>query len=965
MPLERRTPPFALNAISHLVLPSIFPRHQNAAFISPVSRERAGFYASACLAAGMLVSASTAIAAPGSGGAGLGLGQAGGSGGGYSGVMDGGTQGPSGGNGGDGYNYSAANAKGGQVGLSVSVDTHVGQSISGGNGGAGTVGNALQFHGSSGAGGGGGVFVSSPATVTIDQAVQVVGGNGGAGAGGRPGTTTSIAGGGGGGGDGVIFANGGTLVNQGGIVEGGKGGAGASKWGTMESATGGGGGGAAVSGVNVNIINSGTLSGGAGGSGGTANNAAAGKGEQGAAIKWTGGSNNRLQMDAGSVINGAIWVQTPARAEIVANTDGLSMANQFVFDGVATLNTQDHALTISGVVSGKGSMEKTGSGVLTLTNTNTYQGDTVVREGTISTSANGNLGAASSKLRLDGGTVQNTTSYTMTRDVLLGSAGGALLTDAGTTLTLDGVISDAVAGGAGRLTKAGDGTLILNGANTYSGATHVDAGTLLAGAANTLSANSVYSVQFGADLDLNGHDQTIAGMNNSGLVNLLGDVPGTLLTVTGVWHGSGGVLRLGVVLDDSTSISDRLVLDGAAANVTGTTHIQVVNLDGLGALTEGDGIEVVSAINGASSTAQSSADGFRLVGGHVDAGAYEYRLFAADANGAGESWYLRSSLAGSDAPAYRRETLLYGALPEQFRQANQAMLGTLSHRAGSAQLDGAEQHQAWGRVISAQRTINQSGPLDPTSEGRFNGFQVGSDLWANGDWRAGAYIGQLDGDMGVSGSYAGASDKQVGNNELKNHYLGGYGTWRNSDRAYADVVLQKGFHRYSAKSSGSAATKGKGESLSASIEAGQAFPVASGWHVEPQLQLMVQQLDMDDVRIPGARVQQDTPASWLGRAGLRVVSEPTATSRMLQPYTQVNLYKGSGSGDVGHYIGPAGSARIKTSGAHSGAELAVGANLHLSPTYVVYTELSQRSAFDDKTQIKGSTSGTVGMSLRW
>jgi fibronectin-binding autotransporter adhesin len=83
------------------------------------------------------------------------------------------------------------------------------------------------------------------------------------------------------------------------------------------------------------------------------------------------------------------------------------------------------------------------------------------------------------------------------------------------------------------------------------------------------------------------------------------------------------------------------VINGGAA--TGKTSVQVANLGGLGALTCGNGIEVIGAQNGATTTAQTTKDAFALAGGHVDAGAYEYRLYAADASGAGENWYLRSS----------------------------------------------------------------------------------------------------------------------------------------------------------------------------------------------------------------------------------------------------------------------------------------------------------------------------------
>ncbi|MCR8956546.1 autotransporter-associated beta strand repeat-containing protein [Variovorax sp. S2] len=102
--------------------------------------------------------------------------------------------------------------------------------------------------------------------------------------------------------------------------------------------------------------------------------------------------------------------------------------------------------------------------------------------------------------------------------------------------------------GAGELVKVGAGTLTLSGANTYTGATRVAAGSLRAGAAGTFSNASAFTVDAGAVLDLAGHSQTIAGMASAGTVSLLSGSPGATLTVQGPWVGNGGTLRLGTAL---------------------------------------------------------------------------------------------------------------------------------------------------------------------------------------------------------------------------------------------------------------------------------------------------------------------------------------------------------------------------------------------------------------------------------
>ncbi|RUR65865.1 autotransporter outer membrane beta-barrel domain-containing protein [Variovorax guangxiensis] len=553
--------------------------------------------------------------------------------------------------------------------------------------------------------------------------------------------------------------------------------------------------------------------------------------------------------------------------------------------------------------------------------------------------------------------------------------------------------------GSTNVNHIGSGTTTLTGANIYTGATNVAAGTLRAGAASALSSASNYTVTAGGTLDLNGHDQTIASMANGGTVSLVGSAPGTTLTVTGPWAGNGGTLRLGTALGDSSSASDRLVLSGATAIASGTTNVQITNLGGLGALTTGNGIEVVSAINGATTTAQTTKNAFALAGGHVDAGAYEYRLYAADASGAGENWYLRSSAVvtppangggggstggtgsggstggGVSVPTYRTEVPLYAALPEQFRQANLSMLGSLHMRMGDnvrpaandagPAVAGQSYRQAWGRLISTDRTTSQTGTVSPTSRGRLTGVQAGTDLWADTHWRAGVYVGQLDGDMRVNGFASGLLDLGVGINDLKNQYFGVYGTWKNDSGLYIDGVLQGGRHRYTASPVLGLGSGGKGSSLLASVEVGQSFGIAAGWTIEPQLQLVHQRVNLDDTGIVGALIGQDSHDGWLVRAGVRVKGEIDTSAGLLQPYARLNLYHSGGGTDVARFIGPAGFADIGTRTGGSSGELALGTSWQLSRSTSLYGELGKLWDMSGDARNSSGVNASVGVKVLW
>ena len=111
--------------------------------------------------------------------------------------------------------------------------------------------------------------------------------------------------------------------------------------------------------------------------------------------------------------------------------------------------------------------------------------------------------------------------------------------------------------------------------------------------------------------------------------------------------GAGSTLAMNTWLGDDSSPSDQLVVDGGTT--VGQSRLEISNAGGPGALTWGDGIRVVAALNGGSTT----PDAFVLASA-VLAGPFEYRLHRGGyADGAGQEWFLRSSIdCGSpDAPS--------------------------------------------------------------------------------------------------------------------------------------------------------------------------------------------------------------------------------------------------------------------------------------------------------------------------
>ncbi len=140
-----------------------------------------------------------------------------------------------------------------------------------------------------------------------------------------------------------------------------------------------------------------------------------------------------------------------------------------------------------------------------------------------------------------------------------------------------------------------------------------------------------------------------AALTNAGRVEFTVPQGGVFKELwTRTYAGTGGTLAVNTFLGTDNSPSDKLVIYNAG-NASGAGRLEVANTDGPGDVTVANGILVVQAVEGAT----TSADLFALAA-PVVAGPYEYSLHrgSVDADGP-DNWYLRSTLDCSDpnAPA--------------------------------------------------------------------------------------------------------------------------------------------------------------------------------------------------------------------------------------------------------------------------------------------------------------------------
>ena len=218
--------------------------------------------------------------------------------------------------------------------------------------------------------------------------------------------------------------------------------------------------------------------------------------------------------------------------------------------------------TLSGPISGTGSLTKNGSSTLTLTSANTFSGVTLVNSGTLVIShalalQNSIIESVfSASFELNGVTAPTFGGLQGSRNLAntLGTTGYSSVTgitlnpQTGVSTTYSGVIADGAANMT--LTKTGDGTQIFTGANTYTGATRINSGTLQIGAGSTTGSISASS----------------AISNNATLVINRSDA----ITLSNTISGTGNLTKLG---------TNTLTLSGASANTfNGTTTVSAGNL---------------------------------------------------------------------------------------------------------------------------------------------------------------------------------------------------------------------------------------------------------------------------------------------------------------------------------------------------------------------------------------------------
>ncbi|MET3674837.1 MULTISPECIES: autotransporter outer membrane beta-barrel domain-containing protein [unclassified Pseudomonas] len=527
-------------------------------------------------------------------------------------------------------------------------------------------------------------------------------------------------------------------------------------------------------------------------------------------------------------------------------------------------------------------------------------------------------------------------------------------------------------------------------------------GTLQIDATSTLISRhgSIVSIQNGSK----------ASVVNAGTIDLSrgNDAQGRL-TIQGDYTGNNGTLRLNSVLAGDGAASDRLVVSRGA--IGGSTQLLINNLDGAGATTAQNGIQVVEARDGAVSTATAFVQTQTL-----SAGAYDYRLFKGGVTAGSEnSWYLRSTLVappalapapepgeptqptqpgepvviapaatppvaapapgqvdlpapvqGESLPLYRPEVAVYAAAPQGAAIIARQALGTFHQRQGDQQLlqgDGALP-ASWGQTYGGALRQQWSGTVSPSLNGDLYGFKVGQDLYAKvGDsgyrQHVGIYVSHSRLDADVKGFALAVENRSVGDLGLDGDSVGAYWTLVGPQGGYLDAVLQYTHLDGRARSDRGYKLNIDGHAWTASLESGYPIALSDRWVLEPQAQLIAQEVSLDSASDSVSHISHDAQVELTGRLGVRLEGAFKGSSdRLLQPYAQVNLWHGDGGRDTLTFDGV---DKIKTDYRYTSVQLESGVVAQVNEALSLHGGVQYTANLDSRQQ---EASG-VNLGVRW
>ncbi|WP_019212879.1 autotransporter outer membrane beta-barrel domain-containing protein [Yersinia massiliensis] len=466
-------------------------------------------------------------------------------------------------------------------------------------------------------------------------------------------------------------------------------------------------------------------------------------------------------------------------------------------------------------------------------------------------------------------------------------------------------------------------------------------------------------------------DLTSLNLANGAIVNYV-DNSSTFktLTVTGNYHSDGGYIYFNTALNDDTSETDKLLIEG---NTSGTTYVVVRNAGGMGNETL-EGIELIR-VNG-------DSDGEFIQSGRIVAGAYDYSLNRGQDSSLGRShdgksshWYLTNVsdpiVTPIDPPETVDPTPPVEVGPKQkverpeasgysanLAAANNMFVTRLHDRVGDTQyidaLTGEQRITSlWIRNEGGHTRSKDSHDQLGTQSNRYV-LQLGGDIaqWSNND--ADSFH------LGIMGGYGNSKSRTESRlsgysarSSVDGYSLGMYGTWyaNEADKSgfYVDSWAQYSWFNNRVEGQELATETYKSSGVTASIESGYTFKVGENatknatYFIQPKAQITWMGVKADDHKEDnGTQVSGEGDGNIQTRLGVKAfmkgyADQDKGKNRVFQPFVEVNWIHNTK--DFGTTMD---GMTVKQDGAANIGELKLGVEGQLNKNVNIWGNIGQQ-----------------------
>ncbi|MBK6411507.1 autotransporter outer membrane beta-barrel domain-containing protein [Sphingopyxis sp.] len=313
-------------------------------------------------------------------------------------------------------------------------------------------------------------------------------------------------------------------------------------------------------------------------------------------------------------------------------------------------------------------------------------------------------------------------------------------------------------------------------------------------------------------------------------------------------------------------------------------------------------------------------------------------------------------------PLYRPEVAAFVVSVPVAHHLASVTLGTFHERRGEQALvrGGGALPATWGRLFAEDSEIKWGGDVAPSLDGDLSGFQIGQDFAGWGEeggtyMRLGAFVGRSSTDGAVRGGALGWNDLTVGQIGVKATSLAGYTTLFGESGWYLDAVVMHNWFEGTSSASSGEAIDIDGNGWTASLEAGYPLALSKRWTLEPQVQILWQQVKFNDRADAFSTIDFAKGDVLTGRAGLRFQGKYGG----FQPFLHASLWHGF-AGDQATMFG---TDPIRTNLARTEAEVGAGLIARVGENAAVHVKGDYSFNADGRRGRR--LGGTIGITIRW